>query len=407
MANLGPHNAPAPAHSDHPGDEGAAPRRIAFFLYGLSGGGVPRRTVTLANAFAAQGDSVDMVVLDAENPYGHELAPGIRLVPLPRRRFRLPFRRSKRRHQFANARPALERYLAAERPSVVISADNYANLTALDARDRSGVPVPIIVTQRTHTSTYAAGKPRLIKRIRRTYPQADAIVGVSRAIIDDLRTIGVPARNMRTIYNPVIAGNFDELAARPVAHPWFQAGQPPVVLGVGRLSPQKDFPTLIRAFARARRQRPNLRLVILGEAQKPDDREGLLRLAAELEIADAVDIPGPVPQAIPYMARAGLVALTSRFEGMPGVLIEALACGTPVVSTNCPSGPDEVLEDGRYGPLLPMGDPEAVADAMLSTLANPIDRQTLVARGRFFSAGESLRQYSDLIDELTGAARST
>ena len=117
-------------------------RRITFFLYGLSGGGVPRRTVTLANAFAARGDNVDMVVLDADNPWGHELSADIRLISLDDRRIRFPLGirlhlgRAKRRRQFAAARPALQRYLTEERPSVIISADNYANLTALDARRR-------------------------------------------------------------------------------------------------------------------------------------------------------------------------------------------------------------------------------------------------------------------------------
>ena len=360
-------------------------RRIAFFLYGLTGGGVPRRTVTLANAFAAQGDRVDMVVLNAENPWQYDIK-GMRLVSLASWRLRLPFIRNKRRRQFVAARPALERYLKTEQPSVVISADSSANLTVLDARRRVAMQVPVIVTQRTHTSTYASNKPALIQRIQRTYPQADAVVGVSKAIIDDLAALGVPGDRLQTIYNPVIAENFEQVTKLPVGHPWFQAGQPPVVLGVGRIGRQKDFSTLVRAFAQAHQVRSELRLVILGDAQHAADRAALLGLATDLKIAEAVDLPGAVPQAIPYMARAALVALSSRFEGMPGVLIEALACGTPVISTDCPSGPDEVLENGRYGPLVPVGDAAALARAMLDTLANPIDRKTLAQRVHFFSS---------------------
>lgn len=372
-------------------------------MYGLTGGGVPRRTVTLANAFAAHGDAVDMIVLDAANPWALELSPRIRLISLAGWRTALPFVRARRRRKFAITRRALARYLMSERPTVLISADSFANLAALDARRWAGAPVPIIVTQRMHTSTQVANKPALLRRLRATYPEADAVVGVSRAIIDNLICLGVPAGITRTIYNAVIPEDFDQIAARPVDHPWFQPGQPPVILGAGRIVLQKDFPTLVRAFARARRSRPELRLVILGDPQKPAKREELVALAAGLGIGDAFDLPGAVPHAIPYMARASLFALSSRWEGMPGVLIEALACGTPVVSTNCPSGPDEVLEDGRYGPLVPVGDDEALGQAILDTLDKPTDRQTLIDRGRSFSVRQALRDYSELVDTLAAA----
>jgi glycosyltransferase involved in cell wall biosynthesis len=295
----------------------------------------------------------------------------------------------------------LERYLIREAPSALISADNYANLTALDARRRARAPVPVIVTQRTHTSTYAKGKAALLRRLRETYPQADAVVGVSMEIVEDLVLLGVPRELTRTIHNPVIGEDFDEIAARPVDHPWFQPGEPPVILGVGRIGPQKDFPCLIRAFARVRQHRPELRLVILGEAKTPASREELVALARDLEIADAVDLPGAVPQAIPYMARAGLFALSSRWEGLPGALIEALACGTPVVSTDCPSGPDEVLESGRYGGLAPVGDAAALAAVMVENLDLPPDRASRIARGRRFSVVRALADYAALVDTLS------
>jgi len=379
----------------------AITRRIALFLYGLTGGGVPRRTVALANAFCAQGDAVDLVVLDAANPWGLPLDPSIRVISLATWRTALPFLRTKRRRQFAAACPALERYLIREAPSALISADNYANLTALDARRRARAPVPVIVTQRTHTSTYAKGKAALLRRLRETYPQADAVVGVSTEIVEDLVLLGVPRELTRTIHNPVIGEDFDEIAARPVDHPWFQPGEPPVILGVGRIGPQKDFPCLIRAFARVRQHRPELRLVILGEAKTPASREELVALARDLEIADAVDLPGAVAQAIPYMARAGLFALSSRWEGMPGALIEALACGTPVVSTDCPSGPDEVLESGRYGGLAPVGDAAALAAVMVENLDLPPDRASRIARGRRFSVARALADYAALADTLS------
>jgi len=393
----------------HVGRRDKVARRIAMFMYGLSGGGVSRRMVTLANAFAAQGDAVDVLVLDAENPSGLSFAPSVRLVRLGNWRTALPFVRAKRRRMFGMARAVLVRYLATERPAVLISADNFANLTALDARRRSGTSVPVIVTQRKHVSTQVAASPnrahrQLIRRIGGTYPEAEAVVGVAKALVDDLIALGVPPGITHTIHNPVIPADFDAIAAQPVQHPWFQPGQCPVVLGVGRISGEKDFPTLVRAFARARASRPELRLVILGAAAKAEAREQLIALAGELGIGEAVDLPGAVPQAIPYMARAAVFALSSRWEGMPGVLIEAMACGTPVVSTDCPSGPDEILEGGRMGRLVPVADEAALARAILETLATPPNRDALMARGRAFSTERAVAEYTSLIDSLSAAA---
>ncbi len=380
------------------------PRRIAFFTYGLTGGGVPRSMVALANALAARGDRVDLVLIDAADRRGIAPAPEIRVVSLAGWRTRLPGVRGKRRRQFAAARPALARYLAAERPDVLIPADTHANLAALEARSaRVSVPVPVIVTVHTHTSTVTANRPRLLRRIRRGYPAAAAVVGVSRAVVDDLVALGIPRGKTATIHNPVIPEDFDAIAARPVAHPWFQPGAPPVVLGAGRVEPQKDFATLIRAFAHAREARPELRLVILGDAKRPADRDDLLALAASLGVAEAVDLPGAVPEAVPYMARAALFVLSSRYEGWGNVLVEALACGTPVVSTDCPGGPAEVLEDGRHGPLVPVGDHAALGRAMLDTLARPPERAALAARGRAFSVGRALRDYVELIERVAPA----
>lgn len=380
--------------------------RIALFMYGLTGGGVPRRMTALANALAADGASVDLLVIDAGNRWDLPIHPGVRLTPLGGWRTALPFVRGKRRREFRAARTALERYLRRARPKALISADNIANFTALEARRRAAPDVPVIVTQRTHTSTYMAGKPRLLERLKDLYPEADAVVGVSRAIVEDLVALGAPPENTRVIHNPVVGGDFDEIAARPVDHPWFAPGAPPVVLAAGRIGPQKDFPTLLRAFARARERRPELRLVILGEAEKPEARAALDSLAETLGVRGAVDLPGAAPQAIPYMARAALFVLSSRWEGMPGVLIEAMACGTPVVSTDCPSGPNEALEGGRWGPLVRVGDDAALARAMLDTLAAPPDRDALRARGRGFSVARSLAEYRALVDAVAAKRRS-
>jgi glycosyltransferase involved in cell wall biosynthesis len=194
------------------------------------------------------------------------------------------------------------------------------------------------------------------------------VVAVSHGAADDLaRTSGLPRDGVRVVYNPVITPALMALARQAPDHPWFAPGQPPVILGVGRLTRQKDFPTLIRAFAEVRRRRVG-RLIILGEGE---DRPGLEALVRELGLADDVALPGFRDNAMAYMAGSAVFALSSVWEGLPTVLIEALAAGTRVVSTDCPSGPREILQEGRLGTLVPVGDAAALTGAMVVALDRP------------------------------------
>jgi glycosyltransferase involved in cell wall biosynthesis len=204
--------------------------------------------------------------------------------------------------------------------------------------------------------------------MRTFYPWAASVVAVSRGAADDFaRVSGLPRDLVEVVYNPVITPAVLAAARQAPDHPWFASGEPPVILGVGRLTRAKDFPTLIRAFAEVRRRRAG-RLIILGEGE---DRPGLTALARELGVADDVALPGFRDNAMAYMAGSGLFVLSSAWEGLPTVLIEALAAGTRVVSTDCPSGPREILQDGRLGALVPVGDAAALADAMLDALERP------------------------------------
>ncbi|MFD1332574.1 glycosyltransferase [Methylopila musalis] len=373
---------------------------IAIFMYSVSGGGVPRRNVTLANGLAAAGRRVDLVVLDGGGDMRGKVDPRVRVIELRGLLTWAPGVRTKRRWQFQTVRRPLARYLARERPDVVLSADNYANLAALAARRIAKSAVPIVVSQRNNASASIAKRPDLVAAIRRDYPLAEAIVAVSEGVAADLVALGLPRDRVRTIYNPVIEGRFQEAAAAPADHPWFGVPGRPLLLGAGRIGPQKDFETLIHAFARLRETRPEARLVILGEGKTPEARPALKRFAETLGVAEAVDLPGRVPDAVPYIARADLFVLSSRWEGLPGVLIEALGCGTPIVSTDCPSGPMEILDGGRFGRLVPVGDAEALADAMAATLAEPVDRDRLKARAELFTTEAAVRTYLALFDGL-------
>ena len=214
---------------------------------------------------------------------------------------------------------------------------------------------------------------------------------------DDVRrNLPTAARLVHTIHNPVVGPDLARQAKLPVQHPWFRDRRRPIILSAGRLERVKDHVTLIRAFALVAEKR-DARLVVLGEGRQ---RRELVRLALRLGVAHLVDFPGFHANPFAFMAKARLFALSSVSEGMPNVLIQAMACGTPVVSTDCPSGPSEVLEDGKWDALVPPRDPEALAVAMLTAMDHPNDSAALIARASEFSVGASVKAYLALIEDL-------
>jgi glycosyltransferase involved in cell wall biosynthesis len=270
-------------------------------------------------------------------------------------------------------------YLWRERPEVVLTQRARVTVAALRARRLARVRSRLYATVDTHVSTqlqnFRSDKQRKqLEYFRRYYPLADGIIAVSRGVAEDMA--GILGRSPESIHvapNPVVIPDLDRLAQAPVDHPWLQPGQAPVILGVGRLEPQKDFTTLIRAFAEARKQRP-CRLILLGEGAL---RARLESLAADLGVRQDVSLPGFVTNPYAYMSKAALFVLSSAWEGFGNALVEALAVGTPVVSTDCPSGPREILQDGHYGPLVPVGDVAALTRTMLRTLDAPLDADLL------------------------------
>lgn len=337
--------------------------RLAIFLPGLYDGGAERIMLNLAEGLADRGYAVDFVLAEAVGPYLGDVPPSVRLVVLNPRQPRTL-------HTLA-ALPPFVRYLRRERPEVLLSSLNYANIVALWAGRLSRVRVRVVVTEHNTFSVWSQQlspwyRWSLLQLIKAFYRWASDVVVVSRGAADDfLRVTGLPPERVRLIYNPIVTRELRRKAEEPLEHPWFAASQPPVVLGVGRLSRQKDFGTLIRAFAEVRERRA-ARLVILGEG---DDRPALEALVARLGIQRDVAMPGFVANPYAYMAHARLFVLSSRWEGLPTVLVEALFCGLPIVATDCPSGPREILQGGRFGRLVPVGDVAAVAQAIEASLA--------------------------------------
>jgi glycosyltransferase involved in cell wall biosynthesis len=333
---------------------------IAFYLPSLHGGGAERVVVNLVEGIVQRGLPVDVVLAAAEGTFLDQLPPSVRLVDL-------------RASRVLRSLGPLARYLRRERPRVLVSSLSHANLVALWAARLARRSTPVVVTVHNTMSQSTPQQGRVAgglwpHLLRTFYPWATRVVAVSRGAADDLaRTSGLPRDRVEVIYNPVITPAMMALAGQAPDHPWYAPGQPPVILAAGRLTRQKDFPTLIRAFAEVRRHRA-ARLIILGEGE---DRPALESLAAELGRADDVALPGFRDKAMAYMAGSALFVLSSAWEGLPTVLIEALAAGTRVVSTDCPSGPREILQDGRLGALVPVGNAAALAAAMASALDRP------------------------------------
>jgi glycosyltransferase involved in cell wall biosynthesis len=362
--------------------------RIACFFSTSGHSGVDRAAKHLIPALARRGYRVDLLKVRRHGPHLDAIPDGVTVVDLGSR------------HTYACV-PALVRYLRCERPAVMLSDKDRVNRTALLAgwlaRQLAGRPTRLVFSSGTTISIDLATRGALERWVQRTsmgrlYPFADQVIVTSAGVADDMASYtGLPRERIRVVPSPVVpASLFTESLARP-DHPWLGRSDVPLILGAGELCGRKDFETLLRAFARVRTQRP-CRLMILGQGRA---RERLLALAAELGVAEDVALPGFVPEPYAFMAHADLFAFTSRWEGLGFVIIEALAVGTPVVATDCPSGPREILQDGRIGRLVPVGDAAALAAAMLQTLDAPPPEALLRDAARPYEIEASTDAYLD------------
>lgn len=394
---------------------------IALVLADLDDGGIQVSNLRLAQALSARGHRVILVLCYRQGVHLERVPANIRVVGLnaasnwraqlaalradpggfmPMLR---PVLLAKTPPTMLRFLPSLARYLRQHRPDAVIASATHLNLVAVMARRLSGVN-PVLAVVERNTLSAVLDRPgsrsawrwrHLAPLIRRLYSKADIVGGVSRGVGDDLAEVtGLRADAIHTLYNPVVEEAVQEPEPDSVSHPWLQTSEPPVVLGMGRLNDEhKGFSVLMRAFQRLLIRR-EARLLILGEGQ---DRPALERLRDELGLQYHVEFPGFVDDPSPWLQRAACFVLSSRYEGLPAVLIEALANGCPVVSTNCPSGPAEILEDGRYGRLVAVDDVGAMADAIDATLSSPPDNAELVTRASLFSAQAAADRYLDLI----------
>lgn len=363
--------------------------KISFLLPSLRGGGAQRVMLNIASALSERNHDIELILVKKEGELADRIPRSIKVVDLASTGALMSI-------------PALFRYFRKHKPPLLISSLPHISLLAIIVKLLACAKTNIVIVEHNTLSQsvrFASSlKDRTLPLLMRIiYPLADKIVAVSTGVADDLsKIIGIPRPQIEVIYNPVVTPELHALSLESVGHPWFEHGEPPVILGIGRLTQAKGFSTLIHAFSRIRENQCLARLIILGEG---DERSHLEQLISELGIESEVSLPGFHQNPYFFLRNASVFVLSSLWEGLPTVLIEALACGTAIVSTNCPSGPDEILENGKWGTLVPVNNENALVAAIENTLTTPQRAIPEIAWARFRQE-EVTDKYLQLVTEI-------
>lgn len=367
--------------------------RLALFLATSGHSGVDRIMKNFIGELGKRPVSVDLVQVEGHGPYIHPLPENVRRLALGT-------------HHVQSGVFRLASYLKTVRPDAVLTDKDRVNRTAVVAAAMAGYQGRLVVRVGTTVSANLQRRGVFHRTlqywsIRHLYRRAYAVVVPSRGAAVDLTALGsFPEGFVRVLPSPVVSEKIPDLAREPIDHPWFKPGELPVVLGAGELCDRKDFATLLQAFAVVRKDKP-CRLVILGKGKKKAELE---KLAQDLGVQAQVWFPGFVENPYAYMARAAVFALSSTCEGLPVVLMEAMALGTPVVATDCPSGPREILDHGTLGPLVPIKAPDALATALAHVLTHPADPKALMAAAARYDVRKATDAYLDVLGYRDGQA---
>lgn len=350
-------------------------RKLVMILADLARGGVGKTRVHLANEFIHHGVSVDLLLARKSSPYLDLIDPAVRVLDMPTS------------HALFGV-PWLAWFLRRERPDVLLTQRSRINTLALRARKLAGMNTPVYTTINTNLTAQLKSLPpskahSQLTQMRRYFPRNNGIIAVSIGVANDAENLlAIDQNSLEVIYDPVVTTSIFEQAKNLPEHPWINIDSNPApLLAIGRLEPQKDFSTLINAYHQLKASGCQNRLIILGEGKLRSQLEAQIM---KMELTEQVSLPGFVANPYSYIARSSMLIMSSAWEGLGDVLVEALALGTPVVSTDCPSGPSEILDGGRYGRLVPVGDATALANAIMATLNSPLPSETLkLAAERF------------------------
>lgn len=391
-------NSAVPAHDS----VSTAPLTVAYFVGELEGAGTTVHALTACRGMTELGLDVELVVVRRQGVLAADVPESQKVVELSALDPSAPERGVSSRDVVA-AIPLLARYLRRRRPAVLWSGAKAVNLAALAASRLAFVSTRVVMTITNDLyhrgSAQDLGRALATLAIRRIYPSADKVITLSQAMTDDLvEKEGLPPDLFAIIPPPIDLERIGRLRRETVDHPWLQPGQPPVVLNVARLAVQKGHPILLEAFAEAVRSR-ELRLIIMGEASE-EARDELAVRVDELGIAGKVDITDFDPNPYRFMTRAAVFVLSSLWEGFGIVLAESMACGCPVVSSNCRYGPTEILQGGSVGRLVPVSDSRALAAAILAEIDDPTQAAVLEKRARDFGLDSLMERYAAVLAEL-------
>jgi len=362
---------------------------IALFFPTFTPGGIERCFLNLAEGFLEQGIAVDIVVADRRGSFESQIPNGVRVIDL-------------RAGRVLKSVVPLIKYLRRYSPDVLLSGHTHANIVAVWSAKLSFTDTRVAIGVHNTLSQSRDNRSLKSKFVGFSFPivyqYADFIIAVSKGAADDIIQISkLTPKDIEVIYNPVIGSEFTALMNETVSHPWFSDPSTDVILGVGRLVEQKDFITLISAFDQIQQSNPNARLVIVGQGKEANQLDQFIKSRG---LENEVQIISFIENLYAMMNYADIFVLSSRWEGFGIVLVEAMATGTPVVSTDCPNGPAEILRGGEFGALTPVADEDALASAIEKTLLDPIDSSKLVDRAMDFEQSVIVNEYLSVLFNL-------
>lgn len=364
-------------------------KKIALYIPSMNGGGAERVMLTLANSLVEKGLNVDLVLNNAQGPYIKNISSKVNIVEL------------KTSRAITSLIP-LARYLRKDKPDTILSAMSYINIITIFARELSLTKTRVVISEHAHLSAslIQMKKPLLRSMFKVlmsfTYPYADSIVAVSNNVADDLSNkLGIERKKITTIYNPIVSSDLLEKINRPINSPSLISSSEKTIVSVGRLADEKNFPMLIRAFNEVQKK-VDSRLFILGDGYAENE---LKNLVSQLDLVDKVIFTGFIDNPYAFVKIADLFVLTSNHEGFGNVLVESMACGTNVISTDCPGGPNEILEGGKWGRLVPVDDIASLSKAMIDSLTLPshLSSEDLEQRASVFSVDNAVNSYVSIL----------